>query len=371
MRLAFHNNFSIELICFDFDNWSRANNEKLLAEFSNVKIISIPAGRKPFWPWFISVVNEQISRKINLLFRVNIFLSSAVSRRSRLIIKNLNKVSRPDSIIGHNPGALYATRIAASKFNCKAGFDVEDYHPGEGNNKFLQQLSKKLMQKTLPIFDYVSFASPQIREAVKKDIGKEGNWFTVMNYFEAKEFAQSKNINGRLKLVWFSQNISFNRGLEQIIPVIKGNKEVELHLYGNCNKDFKREWVCDADNITLHPSISQISLHRQLSNYDVGLAIEPGKDLNNELALSNKLLAYFQAGLYILASNTKAQSTFIEEHPDHGIVSSLTANELNATINKLMEQKNALREASKDRFENAKQYCWENESKKLLKHWME
>ena len=47
----------------------------------------------------------------------------------------------------------------------------------------------------------------------------------VQNYFSKYDFKINKEeISSKVKLVWFSQNIDFNRGLEQIIPILEKNK---------------------------------------------------------------------------------------------------------------------------------------------------
>ena len=170
-------------------------------------------------------------------------------------------------------------------------------------------------------------------------------------------------------MIWFSQNISINRGLEEVIPCIKNNPGIDLHLYGNCDEHFKNKWLLNTSNIFIHASLPQSELHKHLSTFDIGLAIEPGKDINNELAISNKMLAYFQSGLYIMASNTKAQIKFIEEHPESGILTTLDKNVLDNTFQKLIEEKNILRSSATRRFETADNYSWEIESEKLLQLW--
>lgn len=371
IKLALKNNFSVSLICFEFDNWSKPYNEQLKKELADVQMICIPAGRKPFFNWFWSVALEQVCRKLIRIYSPDSWLANAVSRRSSLLIKHLNDVARPDWVIGHNPGALYATHVAAQKMNCKAGFDVEDYHPGEGNHVLLQRLSKQLMQRLLPRMNYSSFASPLIMEEVKKDIAPDvKNWFTVCNFFPAEEFVEPKQkSNDSLKLVWFSQNISFGRGLEEFIGAMACLENVELHLFGNTNEVFKKQWLEERANIFIHPPLAQEQLHIKLADFDIGLALEPGKDFNNELALSNKILAYYQAGLYILASNTKAQQRFIDEHPEHGRVIPLQKDALKKSISELFAQKEFINQNALKRYRAAASENWETQSLMLLDTW--
>ncbi len=288
------------------------------------------------------------------------------------MLQELKKVNEKfDLVIAHNPGSFYPALAFAQKNKIPFGIDLEDYHPGETNDKKAIQQSKNLNKAVLPKANYITVASPLILEYSESDLEKSLiNKHVIFNYFPSAQFIIPQTQNSeKLKLVWFSQNISYNRGLEQLIPAIKENDKIELHLFGNCDESFRKEWLSGLPGIEFHGPLPQSELHGQLSRFDIGLAVEPAKDLNNELAVSNKILAYFQSGLYILASDTRAQQRFINEHPEHGMITSLDFENLHQSIQKLVDQKQFLRECSEERFKNARSYNWENESKKLLKIW--
>ncbi len=373
MQLALDNGFTVEVICFRFRNWSYAINHRLLDSFRAraVKFHCIEAGKEGGMGWFFSVLYEKYYRLAARIYKLKGYkLAMAVSRRNYLLIRALKKIKQADRVIGHNPGALYATAFAAKKLKASAGFDVEDYHPGEGHDIFLQGLTRQFMQELLPAMDYVSFAAPLIREAVKNDVGMEGsNWITVMNYFPAAEFVAPKNIEGPLQLVWFSQNISGGRGLEYILPVFKNfTGQIELHLYGHVDESFYETHVKGIENVLLHKPVPQKELHSGLSSFDIGLALEPKKDLNNDLAVSNKLLAYLQAGLFVLATNTRAQKQLLNSMAGHGFITELEARAFENTLQELLDKKEDIRFEARNRFEKIKKMCWEEEAKGLLNY---
>ncbi len=373
IKLALLNSYSVEVICFEFDNWSKGLNEKLKIQLENVKIITIPAGRNPFFSWITSVIEEYVFRFFGKYISLPIpLLSQAVSRRSNLILKALKQVSQPDRVVGHNPGALWPTVFASERFQCAAGFDVEDYHPGEGNDLNMHFLTKELMIRTLSKMDYVSFASPLILEIVKRDLNKDiSNSFTLLNYFPAEEFKKPVILNsGPVKLVWFSQNINSGRGLEFILSYLQHDfNNIELHLIGNLNPDFYETSLKLIPNIIIHDSMSQKSLHQKLGDFDIGLALEPAKDENSDLAISNKMLAYLQAGLFVLASNTNAQESYLNELPNHGICFDYKINDLGIVLDKLIADIDTIRVNRVIRFTDFKNKNWENESLRLLEEW--
>jgi hypothetical protein len=145
---------------------------------------------------------------------------------------------------------------------------------------------------------------------------------------------------------------------------------VELHLYGNVDEDFKKLNLEGIDNILLHGLVSQQQLHKQLAMYDVGLALEPAKDKNNNLAISNKLLSYLQAGLYVVATNTLAQENYLLDFQNHFISINISKKKNNIQIlRQLVIEKEEIRRKRKLRFLQFKEKAWEVESKALTTIW--
>ena len=376
IELALLNDHTVSVICFEFNNWSKPLNDEIKKRLvPHIKYVGIPGNRKPFGRWFMSTLLFSLSKVVLIFFPGNVFqLSLRSNKRSWLLLKELKKMNdKFNLVVAHNPGSFYPAQLFAQKNKIPFGIDLEDYHPGESNDGKTIIFSKKLNRAVLPNADYITAASPLILEYSEADLPVPlKNKQVILNYFPSTEFTNPGNKDSeKLTLVWFSQNISFHRGLEQLIPAIRNNNQIELHFFGNCNETFRDRWLADCSNLQLHPSLPQWELHHRLALYDIGLAIEPGKDLNNELALSNKMLAYFQSGLYILASNTKAQERFITEHPEHGMLTSLSSEDLKRAIQKLIDQKQSLRASSNARYETAKKYDWEHESEKLTRIWEE
>lgn len=373
VKLALQNRYQVEVICFEFNNWSRQINERIKLELTGATLFTIPAGRSAFFNWGFTVFAEKLCRIMGRFVSLPLpALSQAISRRSYLMIKELNKATKPDWVIGHNPGALWPCYKAAKMFNCKAGFDVEDYHPGEGHNRLMQRLTSKLMSKLLPRMDYVSFASPLIMEAVQHITPTTGKkWFLLMNYFPASEFTVPEQMNaGRFKLVWFSQNINAGRGLELVLPYIRQNSEkVELHLFGNMNEAFYNSSLAGIDNVFIHAPLPQHELHAALVTYDAGLALEPAKDKNNELAVSNKILAYLQSGLFVLATNTAAQQLLLQTLPAHGICFDYKTNDAAVQLEKMISEAALIRQQRMMRYQYFTDKNWEQHSSQLLKTW--
>jgi hypothetical protein len=138
--------------------------------------------------------------------------------------------------------------------------------------------------------------------------------------------------------------------------------QVELHLIGNARNSIIRPsiWKTVALYLELHGPMPQAELHALLSSFDVGLALEnKTQDFNRDICLTNKIWAYFQSGLYILATETQAQRQFLSEKPWAGEI--MGKDEKKKRLSWLIENKEQIRKHSQNRFEKAKSYAWEEE----------
>jgi hypothetical protein len=374
-QFALQEGHKVQIICFEFDNWSYDFNQQLKINLAGALLIILPGNRKPLFPWAVSVFLEKFYRVTGKFIKLSDKnLSQAVSRRSSLLLGALKKSRLPvDLVIGHNPGALYPVLIAAKKMEAVPAFDIEDYHPGEGKNKHEQSFTKELISRTLPRMKYVSFAAPLILKRTAIDIRHTpANWIVLLNYFNSGDFDLPVRANdGPLKLVWFSQNINHSRGLEQLMPgLAKFKNDIKLTVIGNRKDPFCAAYIDNNEQVSIMPPLAQKELHKMISEFDVGLAIEPGKDKNNFIALSNKLITYFQSGIYILATDTPAHKLFFERYSLNGSAVSLNENdEVEDVLRNLLSRIDTIRSQKLLRFEEAKKYCWETESKKLSDIW--
>ncbi|MCF6241927.1 MAG: hypothetical protein L3J74_11350 [Bacteroidales bacterium] len=331
--------------------------------------------------WFINSIRYKIAKfKAKIIInniRVNAF---AISKASILLCNMLGnkKKEKYDAIYGFSFSSLYPAYKFAEQTNTPFNFDVEDYHPGEAIGTDAENEKNRrifLMKKLLPKAKFITYASPLIGEYTHKLISgyPKNNMLLVNNVFSKTEFEFKENNTEKIKLVWFSQNIAAGRGLELVIPALANFKDkIELHLIGNLYQNFHNDFLKNyVDFVKVTPPLPQKQLNLKLSEYDIGLAIEPGKDLNNNIAVSNKIWAYFQAGLYVFATNTPAQKQFISEHKTSGIIAEQNIEDIKNKIQQTINNIETIRKEKKQRFNEAQNFAWENESKKLLKIWNE
>ncbi len=374
IELALENNFEISVIYFRIKGWSSALTDEFILRNRCINFIEVSATRNPFLPWLFSSLIERILRKINPKYLPIKLLAYSLNKRSILLNFKLNRIKKSfDWVIAHNPGSFYPALSFAKKNGLKLGIDIEDYHPGESLNVRLNNRMEQMMNRVLPLADYCSFAAPLIEKEVKTQItDKIIKSFVVINGFNQFDFIYKQSDMGILKMVWYSQNIDFGRGLEMIIPVLNEFKEsIQLTLIGHLKPKFHRDMKLSlCPNIKIQSPLKQSDLHKYLTQFDVGLALETGKDRNNSLAISNKLISYVQSGLYVLSFATIAQEDFMLSNKILGKVITNDYTEIKNCFLEMLELKKKNELKKREQFLIGQKLSWQNISKPLIQQWI-
>jgi glycosyltransferase involved in cell wall biosynthesis len=293
------------------------------------------------------------------------------------------KSIKADLYIAHNLSALPIAVKAAKFHKAKCGFDAEDYHRQEVNdntNSKEYKLAKYLEDKYLLQVDYLTAASPLIANEYKKLYPKL-NPIVINNVFLTRKlhsFSKSETSIPKLKLFWFSQTIGKGRGVEDIINAmgIMKNENICLTLLGQINtptytylQNLAQINKLKVSQLNFLPPVNSDEIFDIASHFDIGLALEPGFCLNNNLALSNKIFTYLCAGNAVVASETKAQKQLLNSYPNIGKTYKIGDIEALANILKYYdENKEALQNAKNASLLLAKnELNWEIESEKFIK----
>jgi len=367
------------------DKWFA--QDQALIQKHQLKVTFLHLGRKPFTQWFLATLIVKGSQLFYNFFKNNLWVNANASNKSSALLWQYlrrNRSANYSLILGHGAGALFPAWWLAGQLDIPFILDVEDYHPGEYISSDAvneKQRREFLMKKLLPQTAVLTTASPLIGKYTLDLIGGHSAHQVVLNSFPRSEFISPKQERlGPLSLVWFSQKISFGRGLEQLFEALKmmddscnpNNSAISITLIGDLDLSFEEEVISPFQKslvggcLTVLTPMAQKDLHASLVNYDVGLALEIGKDLNNEIAISNKIMAYAQAGLFILATDTLAQTQFISENPEMGSCTGQNPKALKESLMQLQENVEMIRAGKSNRFESARTFAWEHESEKLL-----
>ena len=374
VRLAAATKMDVTVVAFRLGNWSDEQEREIVKGLANVRFHHLDITRKQFVPWVQATIFIKAARLIHSVFSHNVFWASIAINKQSWALWNWVKDYKgsPGLIIAHNPAAFYAAEKLASNNGVPFALDIEDYHPGEIDNTAIESPLTVVMRNLMSRSAYNSFAAPRIRSYCRQALGVNRDTdIVVNNVFPSDEFSYCDDDGkGKMKLVWFSQNIDRGRGLEQLIPCLEElAADIELTLIGDPKEPFCHDFVEGRDFIKIIRPVGQQELHRIIGNADIGLALETGKDVNRMLTLTNKIWAYFQAGLFILASDTPAQSEFVTRYPGHGILTALDKKQITEAIATLIRRLPELRSQKRTRFGQAKPASWEHESKQLSSRW--
>jgi len=325
--------------------------------------------------WSCSSLLSKINRTIGGLLRL---IPNNNTRINRNFLWQLKKATAypADIYIGHNPGALPIAVIAAKKNKVKCGFDAEDFHRNETsddeNNEDVK-LKTAIENANIPQLDYIMAASPQIAEKYTALFDRDIP--TILNVFPKTHINTIiNNTHKPLQLFWFSQTIGRNRGLEAIIEAINmSGVQMELHLLGKVSETYKNQLLAVNNKhqqvtaiVHFHAPVPAEKIFELTAKFDIGLAAEPGFSTNNKIALSNKLFTYIQCGLATVASNTIAQTWFMQQYPETGRLYKDTAELVNILLDYHNNRELLYQTKNASYTTGQTQLNWEIESKKLI-----
>jgi len=176
------------------------------------------------------------------------------------------------------------------------------------------------------------------------------------------------------RLVWFSQTIGPGRGLKLFLAAwARTTQPSELHLLGDERAGFRRILLSRLPahrHADLHfiPSVPPRDLPARLAEFDLGLALEPQRPLNRDIAITNKILQYLNAGLAVIATDTRGQREVMQAAPGCGLlVTAHETTELAAQLDAMLGDPGRLRTAQRAARAAAEQtFCWEREVPRLL-----
>ena len=311
--------YDVTVLYSYWNEWGTALDENLIPtkKWKAIRVGGSPQQQK--LTYFISRLISKVAQIICRKTKGRFMADWALARASYFLTRSAKK-QKADLYIGHNLGALPATVKAAKTNYALCGFDAEDFHRNEVSNDINNPdviLKTALENSYIPQIQYLSASSPLITKAYK-DLFPKANPITLLNCFPNDWDIEPVKSGPTIRLLWFSQTISINRGLEDIIKAFATLTAYpfELHLLGSYTEGSLGfiDALIDRNKIHFHNPVSPEQLTTFSSQFDIGLALEPGFSINNNLALSNKIFTYLQSGLAIVASDTPAQQQLIERY---------------------------------------------------------
>jgi glycosyltransferase involved in cell wall biosynthesis len=291
-------------------------------------------------------------------------------------LAGLARSVKADLYIAHHAEALGPAHRAARKHGAIFGFDAEDFHTGmnpAGVGSREDRLVAFLEAKYLSVCTYMTVASTGIADAYQTKY-RLASPCVILNVFPYEELPEVKT-GDVVKFYWFSQVIGPNRGIEPLLEAASRiSQPFELHLRGRLQSEEYREKLealCGGsgvwDRVFLHDPIIAGQLIGDANRFDIGLALESGFSMNNNLAVSNKLFSYLMSRLPVIATDTDGQKDIFRHFPGAGRICRMNdASDLAAAMTYYILNRDELMAGKAAAAAAVKQFNWEQESKKLL-----
>jgi glycosyltransferase involved in cell wall biosynthesis len=288
---------------------------------------------------------------------------------------------KADLYIGHNLGALQAIVRASKKYSAKSVFDFEDYHRGELEiNTLRARVIINVENRYIPHVSSMTAASPAISRAYGLVFPSQ-SIATVNNCFPFEYAIENiKSIPQRpLKLFWFSQYVGKQRGLETVIKAMSffGHEEITLTLLGSVSKNMKQyfnslliSYELRSEQLVFLDNVREEQITSIASKHHIGLASEFAHNQNRDLCLTNKLFMYLLAGNAIVATDTSAQTYFLEDNQGIGsLYEQEDAIDLFRILKNYIDNPELLDIHRKNALQLGKEkFNWNNENEKFLKN---
>jgi glycosyltransferase involved in cell wall biosynthesis len=303
---------------------------------------------------------------------------------------------RADLYIAHSEAGMWAAEILR-KEGRTVGVDMEDWFSEdllpEARKSRPIQLLKTLERNLLCHGAYSSCTSEAMADALVKEYGcrrptvirnvfpikdregLDGRWNDrpgMAKWMQKNDPTMERPKEAPISIHWFSQTIGPGRGLEILFQALDGMEgNWELHLRGNLKgyEGWLKE-VCPngaRQRLTVHGLVENEELLSRIAEHDIGYAGELTDPPSRNLTITNKLFQYLQAGVAVVASDTRGQQE--AAHAAEGAVflfRSDQTNELKTTLSQLLQNPEKSRNYKKVAWTAGGRLSWEPESQKLV-----
>ena len=273
------------------------------------------------WRNFLLVFSAKgIKKAANYFFRY--FNVSSIYQEVYLPGMQLKKIIDvpTDLFICHQEAGLLLG-VQLLKKGMKVAFDFEDWYAEDYPNCFRSvDLFRKNELYALKHAAYVSCPSTAMSSSLKEFYNLDRQFSVIFNSFPIENI-DDRNIQKKPNsLVWFSQTVGPNRGIEDFVNILKLiDIPVEIHFIGFCSGSYKKyilECLNDTPHkVIIHALMKHSDMLRFVKQFEYGLALEHSFPPSRDLTISNKILLYLQLNLHVIATSTKGH---LELKPDFG-----------------------------------------------------
>lgn len=286
------------------------------------------------------------------------------------------KKRKPKAVHLHDPEMIFVGLMVRMFLGIKVIYDVhEDYELKFLTYKGLGKVGAKLWwfaEKNISrTFNGIICADSHIRQKFKshKHTLMIGN-FPPVSLAEEKTF-EGQNKEDAFKVCYVG-TIHELRGLKvacEAIEMVAADRNVELHIVGDCNHEDLLSLFNNTDRVTYHGRIPWDQLHAQMKNFDLGLALfqpvpaftyYPGENVV-------KLFEYAALGIPYLISDFPKLKDFVSSNGGGIALNPMDVKNIAKTIELLQDDTSQYTRLSKEGTDMVKnKFNWEAQKSGLI-----
>lgn len=244
-------------------------------------------------------------------------------------IYKLAKARKADLYILHAEESLWAgSKLLKDGF--KVAVDIEDWYSEDGLPEDRESRPIKIMKECESLLLTKSVFSVTTSKELSQALSQSYQCLppeVIYNSFP-NDSTNSKDHDKRDRkdvcvpsITWFSLTIGPGRGLEQLVEALNSVQyPFELHIRGLARDGYCGSLLEMANDrskksIFFHSQEPQSKLLFRLKEHDIGYCGELSDCSSRDLTITNKMMEYLNAGLVVLATNTRGQKEVAKNIP--------------------------------------------------------
>ncbi|MFD2917447.1 glycosyltransferase family protein [Psychroserpens luteus] len=287
-------------------------------------------------------------------------------------------VEDADLYIGHEEMSMALCRALITKGKIVA-FDFEDWHSKDllpqdrlyRPIRLLENLEYFLLTKA----KYTYTTSKALANSMANNYDAISpkvvyNSFLSSDRKTIDQLSKDRLHHTKPSLYWFSQVISEGRGLELLCEALHlTTTPLELHLRGRILETYHKKLkslLPSHVSLHIHEVVPAQELISRIAEHDIGIAFEETTPESRDYTITNKVFHYLQAGIAILATNTKGQAEIKALAPEAVCLMDRDPQHIAATIEMLLTQPQKLKDMKAASWQAGQEiFAFENEALKL------
>lgn len=340
--------YSIEVLA-----WDREKNYKLKKQELNIENITI------------SIYRKGIKAAFGIGFKKNIFpLIKFQIYILYFLIKNNKKI---DIIHACDFDTAFSSFIFAKIFRKKFIYDIFDFYIDCCNvPKKMRRVILKLDNYIISHSDIVILCTEKRKEQIKGSFPKK---IEIIHNTPSEKILKNEYLknNEKIKIVYVGVLLKEERLIEELINVIKENKNYELHIggFGILEKEIK-EISNKYENIIFYGKISYEKTLELENQCDIITAIYDPEKRNHYYAAPNKFYEALMLGKPLIMVKGTGMSEIVENN-NIGEIIDFNKESLKKGIEKLVERRNEWEEISKKMKKIYEEdFSWKEMEKRLI-----